>query len=262
MNQDNFQIVIVGGFPRAGTRQFTDIFNNHPEICIKGECWPKSFKMLANTFAQADIDHKGKRTENKYFGERIYSALNAYAFISKGTNKPFNFTNKKFLGFKKPRIEIHLNSIDKLFGNHSKIIFFYCIRNLRDNFLSENSMFNISAERFVERTQKSLDALNEIMRRPNYNFHIISLDEFIQSEDKGSWLSDNLFSKLPINNLNALNCQNYLVNTSNRNATIAKGKHRKTTLSEEFSQFFNKNLSFKKKAQEFERKTGKMIWNL
>lgn len=254
--------MIVGGFPRAGTRQFTDILNKHSEIMIKGECYPTSFDMLANTFEQADIEHKGKWSEKSYIKNRLRSALNAYACISKGDNQPFNFKDALVVGFKKPRIEIQYHSIEKLFNvAYPKIIFFYCVRNLKDNFLSANSTFNTSPEKFITQTNKSLIAINKIIKQSIYDSQVISLDEFIQHEDKGLWLSNNLFSKLPIGNLTKEQCQSFLDQSTNRNSTEKKGKKRKKDLSNALYQMFQNSAALKQNAMEFEMLTGKTIWN-
>ncbi len=58
-------IAIVGGFPRAGTRQFTDILNGHPQVGIKGEIASQTFAQMVRMWRVADKSPAGTWFETR-----------------------------------------------------------------------------------------------------------------------------------------------------------------------------------------------------
>lgn len=261
IKKEEIHVLILGGFPRAGTRQFADILNNHIDINIKGECFPLLFEKMAEFFEESDRLHNGRWSESQYLQWKIHSVLNAYAGISKGSNTPYNFHEGKIYGFKCPRIEIKYDSIKKLFnGLSTNIIYIYCTRNIKQNYLSENSAFNITIEKYINRTIQSLSSILSVVNDNQFDVEICSLDDFILSLDKGCWLNYNLFSKLPVDKIKDTTCYEFYLNTTNRNATEFSGKTRRKELSEEEYRFFVNHKKLNNVVSEFEKITQTNIW--
>lgn len=226
------EVCIVGGFPRAGTRQFTDILNKHSEIAVKGEYYPKLVRLLLKAFEGADEVNENRWTNENYNKWRMRSALNAYAALSKGSNSPFDFKMLKVAGFKSPRAELNFYELKKLIG-FNEVVFFYCLRNVKDNFLSENSTFNVGVEDYVEKTIGSMRAAIDISEVSGVAFYILNLDDYISTEEKESWLNDNIFSRLNVSSLSEGDISNFLGKVKNTNATLNQGKVRRYELSDE-----------------------------
>jgi hypothetical protein len=217
------KVCIIGGFPRAGTRQFTDIMNEDNNISIRGEVHYRSFRALSKVFQFADMEHDGKWSFKEYSKNRTLSVLNGIAGINKGFNTPFD-SSKHYLGFKSPRIEVRKKILDSLFK--TKIHFFFCARNIIDNYLSNYSVFNTTPRKFIQQTVNSINKFIEICKDDKYDENILYLDDFIESKNKGIWLKNNIFSKLPDCDVDHQKCESYYNSTTNRNATVAVGKKR------------------------------------
>lgn len=126
-------VVIIGGLPWAGTRQFADFMNGSELFDIRGEVYNDSFNSLASLFSACDKDHVGKWSEKNYRKWRHLSVLNSLAGISKGYNQPFS-DDGVVKGFKCPWIERSKGQIDILFQDVS-VDFFVCLRSLSQIFL-------------------------------------------------------------------------------------------------------------------------------
>ncbi len=225
------KVCIIGGMPRSGTRQFADILNRLDYVTIKGEVYTNSFKSIPGFITSANNDHDGKWTEPSYLKNRLKTILNIIAGISKGSNAPFNFNNCDISGFKCPYIEIQKNTIDFLFKEEvDKVYFFYCSRNIKDNFLSYKSNFGISVKNYVDKTIISIRSLLKMSNDTMYRVKILNLDDFIRTKNKGVFIKDNIFDFLEIEHVSEDECNLIYTDTTNRNATESVGKARLTAL--------------------------------
>ncbi|MDR5860829.1 hypothetical protein FZZ93_15215 [Halomonas eurihalina] len=247
------EICIIGGFPRAGTRQFTDILNNHDNASIKGEFYPKVISSLLNVFQIADKINAGRWTGDNYRKWRMMSALNAYAAFSKGSNSPFDFQGLKVAGFKCPRAENNFLEIKEVIG-FERVVFFYCVRNVKESFLSENSSFGVSVEDYVSKTTESMRSGLAVSENENVDFQVLSLDEFLCAHDKTSWVIDNMLSKFRELSFDEHDVRNILGKVENTNATERHGKKRRTRMTREECEFFNESSEFLRLAKLFEDK--------
>lgn len=189
-------VAIVGGFPWAGTRQFTDIMNASGLFDIRGEVYGPSFKKLSEVYLEADKNHAGKWSEKNYKANRWHSVLNSIAGISKGYNEPFDFSSEKILGFKTPWIENHKDSLDSLFNN-SRVDFFCCLRSVQKNILSGMYRFGISLEYYEKRVDESAKKIEELCSDDRYRVIFLNLDSFVTAQSKAEWLAENLFNYFP-----------------------------------------------------------------
>lgn len=227
------EIIIVGGFPRAGTRQFTDILNGPSQINIKGECFPQVIKKLSEVYALASHRHSGHWSDEQFQNWRLRSVLNSCAGLSKGSNAPYDFKNLVGAGFKSPRVELISESLETLFLGNKRIKFFYCVRKVTDNFLSENSTFNISVEDYIDATKHSLKAFFKMSRNANFDCTVLSLDDFINGGEYAEFAMANIFSHLDSLRVNYNECVTYVQKTKNINATKNTGKVRRKVLKED-----------------------------
>lgn len=245
------EVAIIGGFPRAGTRQFTDILNAHPKVEIKGECFPKVLTLTAGLFKSADFKHAGRWGEDKYKEWRLRSALNAYAGLSKGSNSPYNFGKLDVVGFKSPRVEVVYEDIASLF-HENEIKFFYCVRSCEENYLSENSTFGVSVEDYISSTVKSLESFFRMREDKRFSCTAISLDDFLLSPDRASYIENFLFGPLERVSLSKEEVLTFVESTKNINATVASGKVRRQKLTKEESLALNGNVELGLLAKKFE----------
>lgn len=257
------QICIIGGFPRAGTRQFTDILNVHPEIAIKGEVYRKSFRLAGDLFAQADKDHHGNWSDKTHQRIRELAALDVVAAISKGNTGSFS-PDTVVRGFKSPRIETQKATLDLLFGlGRRKIVFFYCVRNVVANYLSVNAMWGSGFERWKSQTLKSLRAFGKMQHDRKYAVTVLQFDVFAGTEDKGPWIKRELFDRIACTPVSEADCRDYLARTSNRNATLRKtGAARPGALLPEDRQRFVESKDLRSAVAQFAKATGIDLWRL
>lgn len=247
------EICIVGGFPRAGTRQFTDILNKHGRVSIKGEFYPKVIRSLLSTFRVADEVNSSRWTNENYNKWRMVSALNAYAAFSKGSNSPFDFQGLEVAGFKCPRAEVFFSDIKQLIG-FEKVVFFYCVRNVEDNFLSENSTFGVTVEDYVSKSIESMRSGLDISQYADVEFKVLSLDSYLASTDKSSWVVENIFSNFNSLNIDISEVRGVVEKVENTNATVRHGKVRRQKLTREEYEYIYTSSDFLRLAEIFEKK--------
>lgn len=210
--------LIVGGFPRAGTRQFADILNSSGYACLQGEVSRPAYAALANFIEVTSRGHRNEKRKNAFDQRRLPLILDNIRAISKVNKEPiaWNFA-VPFLGFKCPHIEIYKVSTDSLFQcENSDITFMACLRNFKQNFLSLKSMFEWDIDRYINKTTASISALIEMQNDPHYNFIPLSLDEFIASQEKGDWISKHMFDPLGVS-IDPTDCYAVFLRTKNRN---------------------------------------------
>lgn len=249
------KVCIIGGMPRAGTRQFTDILNKLDRVHIKGEVYRQSFNEACSLVSKANRDHAGRWSEPSYLKARLKTVLNIIAGISKGSNTPFAFDGLEIVGFKCPRIEIDKDTIDCLFRNDvERLYFFYCIRNIKDNYLSEKSNFSVSIERYVDRTVLSIRKLLEIHGDRVYKLQLLNLDDFISMKEKTLFIQNTIFQFLGDLDIEDNHCEELYKATTNRNATKNVGKQRLTTLTDREKEFFASHRGLNETLRLFEDK--------
>lgn len=249
---------IVGGFPRAGTRQFTDFLNKHKQVSLKGEVYPQSLKQLAEFIANVDQFHSGKWPEENYRAFRAVTILNTIAGISKGTNAPFNFDDASVFGFKTPYVEFWKASLDTLLVPEAdgQIVFCYCVRNLADNFLSQNAFLGIDLKTYVNRTVRSLNACCEITEDQRYALVLLDLDSYIASADQPGWIASHLFEEVGVKVPVQEKLEQIIENTHNRNSTAAAQGERRKELTEEERDVLESDPDLTNALQQFEQITG------
>lgn len=246
----------IGGFPRAGTRQFADIMNQHESVEIKGELYPNSFELAGKMLLQADKDHGTRWSAAQYHSNRLASALNIVAAISKGSNRPFSRTTT-VAGFKCPRIERQKSIVDALFAQavSRPIQFFFCVRDLVEDYLSVNSNFNTPAEVFIQDTIGSIESFLRLLDDERYDVHVLNLDGFVGSHNKGQWLKINLFDPLPGVTVSADEAFAFFAATTNRNSTSAVGRRRKSKIDPEAAALINDHDQLWRAAARFQDQT-------
>lgn len=194
------QLVIVGGFPRAGTRQFTDLLNQHDDIALQGEIHRPVFQAMSRMFRLADEHHTGTRTEKAYSKRRQMAALEIYRLMSKSNSQPkaFDYT-MGFLGFKQPLIERDWKPIRRIYKPDHKVChFFCCIRNMYDNYLSLHSAFDWDTARYKAAIGAGIEGLQQMMSDPFFKVNPLPLDDYVATEVKGDWVRRYLFEPLGI----------------------------------------------------------------
>ena len=204
---------------------------------------------------QADSDHEG-HWSGKFFEERrTTAAVATIALMGKGKRAKLR-VKKAVVGFKTPWVEFEYATLSLLFGAE-RPTFFYCVRNLRDNYLSARAVLSKSPETYLERARQSLETALKMMDDPNFSVHVLCLDQFLEAEDKGAFLAQNLFVPLPVARPSSEAATAYLGNTSNRNATVRKlGKERPKTLPPEVRTLFADDHQLERLTVEFEHRTG------
>ena len=141
-------ILIIGGFPRAGTRQFTDILNFHPNVDIRGEMHRAHFTHLAKWLTYNDKSHGALGLKERYLQYRILTGLNSLVGMGRGENAPFTLEQFKngFCGFKCPMVEVEWKRIKRILPrdvgnqelpNWEPIRFLFCTRTISQAFLSK-----------------------------------------------------------------------------------------------------------------------------
>lgn len=194
------KLVIIGGFPRAGTRNFADIMNFHDEFIIQGEIHTNVLRAISELFQAADISHFGKRTERAYLNRRAAAALEIYRLMSKTNSDPIEFDfSANFLGFKQPFIERQHKCLAAIFSrDHKECVFFFCLRNIFDNFLSLHSAFNYTTDKYARALRQSISALKEMEQSSFFRVHPLWLDDYIETKRKADWLRLRVFEPVGI----------------------------------------------------------------
>ena len=236
---------IVCGMPRCGTRQFADFLNRDDRICIQGEIRSTLIPYISKLVLKADNEYKSGKLQ-KYFSKkkRYDAAVELFSLFSKG--RRYKKKTALIHGFKPPGAELqHKVLCSVILPSVNKLIFFYCIRNIKDCFLSLSAMpwFRRTAEQFISRYIKSLKTAITVEQKSNNEnaktrICILNLDDFIATEEKANWIKQKLFSPLGIE-LSFSEAQAYINTTENRNSTMrATGTKRETVLPEAVSEIF------------------------
>jgi hypothetical protein len=239
---------IVCGMPRCGTRQFTDFLNRDDRICIQAEIRSGLIPHIYKLVMTADDEYMNGK-QQKYFNEKRYAAVvELFSFFSKGPRK-FKET-ASFQGFKTPGAELqHKMLCSIILPSVHELVFFYCIRNIKDCYLSLAAMpwFKRTPEQFINGYIKSLKRAIRIYQdsksdNSKTRICMLHLDDFIASAGKADWISNKLFGPLGII-LSQAEAEAYIQTTENRNSTLrATGSKRETVLSENVKKIFQSKI--------------------
>ena len=235
---------VICGMPRCGTRQFTDFLSKDERICIQGEIKTSLIPYMHDLLLRADSEYDSGK-QQKYFNRKRYDAvIQLFSLFSKGAKavKP----SASLHGFKTPNAELCYKELcSMILPSVDRLIFFYCIRHIKDCFLSLSAMpwFNRTPEQFIARYIKSLKTAIKINQktkkeRSKISIYILHLDDFIAAEDKARWLISKLYDPIGIN-LPLARATDYIETTGNRNSTARMiGTKRETELAPGINAFF------------------------
>lgn len=251
------RLILVGGFPRSGSRQFTDILNAHPEISLQGEIYSETYRALGRLVEASSTEHAGKWSERKFLPRRKPWIIESLCTHMKGMPKPVG-PDTRFVGLKQPYLETLWKSTLEIFSRDwESCDFFFCTRNIHDNFLSLNSAFDYSAQHYTKKMIYSARGLGSLLDNSFFRVHPISLDGYIASENKSDWLADNLFRPLELS-VSAEEAEEMIAGTQNRNQTPAA--KRKREIAEDDRIFLAGNDDLKNAVQFIEDKMGLKLY--
>jgi len=230
-------VCVVGGYQRSGTRQLTDILNQHPDIQISGEIGRHSFVKIRRAV-------KRLRSFHAKHGGELNARLDVQLAVATSAlyaKYPKNIQLKgsgSVVGFKTPRSEWYSDQIADIFSSNStKKVFLFCNRDFRDVFLSLKTLgWKMEIESFVRFYKRSLRSLIEMSRSESvikeWDINIVSLDQFLSADEKGEWIQQKIFQPLNVI-VSARDAMQFFQNTTNRNSTArATGKPREVVFAE------------------------------
>lgn len=205
-------IVIIGGFPRSGTRSYADALNLIPNVDIRGEIHRAALPPLSNWLQLNDKAHKNLGMKDEYVKYRWLTGLNAIVGTGRGGNSPFSIDRmmNNVVGFKCPMIEIRVKNLERVFKPQfnpfggKKIPFFFCSRRLDQVYLSRSNMTSkkrgeaLSIDSFIDDSIEQLEALDTMKNSQVFEPHVLNLDEFTSSLSKLSWVEDNILSHVGV----------------------------------------------------------------
>ena len=149
-------IALIGGFPRSGTREFTDAMNCWKNVSIRGEVYGSTVGAVFSLIQEHDEIFLDNKYTESYHERRAYAALNSIVSLSKTTPSLFSKENfeEGVVGFKTPHIENRWKELEFLFGlDRRDKVYFYCYRKLSSCFLSLSNMgWTGSAEEFSKKS--------------------------------------------------------------------------------------------------------------
>ncbi|KIC44990.1 hypothetical protein RA28_10820 [Ruegeria sp. ANG-S4] len=199
------KIVIIGGFPRAGTRQFCNLVNYVPGCNIQGEMDAGPYAHLAELVRETDRIHKGKTegggliARKNYFDRRTEAVFESYRLFSKSRkNTRPNWDEVTITGLKKPLVELSYRHTKALFQpSHESVLHFYCLRRVYPNFNSLAGAFDYTVSHYIKRLSESIVGLQEMAEDDFFEVRPLFLDEFIKS-DGPAWVQKNLYDPMGV----------------------------------------------------------------
>lgn len=203
-------IVIIGGFPRSGTRSYADALNLIPNVDIRGEIHRAALPPLSNWLQLNDKAHKNLGMKEEYINHRWLTGLNAIVGTGRGGNSPFSIDQmlNNVVGFKCPVIEVRMKNLERVFKplfnpfDDHKIPFFFCARRLDQVYLSRANMtkkkrgVTLDVDGFIKETIDQISALILMKYSKVFIPHVLQLEYFTSCSDRVDWLSNNIFSHL------------------------------------------------------------------
>jgi hypothetical protein len=239
--------VILCGMPRCGTRQFTDLLNRDNRICLQGEIKQSMIKPIYELVKAADAAYING-TQLKYYQQKRALAISElFSFFSKANRiiKP----EASIHGFKTPNIELLHEILTAMFTpSTNQLSYLYCIRNIKDCYLSLTSMvwFKATQEQFIARYIRSLRTAVELGQKSRIansktQVRILNLDEYIKETDKADWIIHRIYSQIGMH-VTRERAIEIVTTTENRNATErATGKRRDNNVSSNVHEVFLTN---------------------
>lgn len=236
---------IVCGMPRCGTRQFTDFLNNHPNVCIQDEIGEIVLKRACELVLLADKVYLDSSARNSYLAKRRTVVAQLLGLFTKGR---IRFKEGSVVnGFKTPNVELHGLTLNAVFApSFARLHYLYCIRNLRDCYLSLTAMpwFRLTRSEYASRYMASLSTAMDLRQasmsadEPRFDIHILNLDAFVASENRGDWIRDCLFARAGATISDEV-AADIVARTRNANSTKNKfGRKRPTTFSADDAKYF------------------------
>lgn len=134
--------LILCGRQRAGTRYLADLLNAFDEVTLQGEV-PASVLSTMVQFlddAEAAYEKVGRRDERwkryyEYWNKsKKMMIFSIWSSITMGLSK-IPSKNCKYFGYKRPSEEFYFEFYEKHLGSN-KVLYIFCIRNFKDNYLS------------------------------------------------------------------------------------------------------------------------------
>ena len=213
-------LVLIGGFPRAGTRHFCDVVNAVPGCEILGEMNAPVFHRMIDFVDGVDANHSGRWMERGYAARRLEAILETYRLFSKtNANRPVDWQAAKIVGFKKPFVEVSHEHTKRLFRPEAgSVVQFYCLRGIASNFNSLAGAFGYTTDSYKKRIGQSIDALRKMDADDFFRVHPLSLEGFVAAGDKVSWTRSNIFEPMGLS-VPPAEIGAYLENIRNRNRT-------------------------------------------
>jgi hypothetical protein len=235
---------VICGMPRCGTRQFADFLNKEDRACIQAEIKASLIPYIYDLLMKADSEYESGKQQKHFLKKRYEAIVELFSLFSKGARavKP----SASLHGFKTPNAEFYYEALcAMILPSFERLVFFYCIRNIKDCFLSLSAMpwFNRTPEQFISRYLKSLKTAIKIHKKTKKensktSIGILHLDDFIGAEDKASWLISKLYAPVEID-LPLARATTYIETTGNRNSTVRMiGTKRETELAADINNFF------------------------
>jgi len=214
------RIVLIGGLPRTGTRQFCDIVNAHTACELHGEMDERVFRAFTDFVTAVDGNHAGRWMDVGYRKRRLGAILEAYRLFSKtNRNVPPDRERLEVGGFKIPGLEVHHAELEALFAPEvDRVTLFYCVRNIYANFNSLAGAFNFGVRRYVKRIHRSVTAVRAVVKDPFFDLRPLHLDGFVAAADKGAWVVEHIFRPIGIE-LDVAEGNAMLARVGNRNRT-------------------------------------------
>lgn len=243
LDTDPLAFLVVCGLPRSGTRQFTDILNQHPAISVQGEISLGLIPKIRDILLYTEKTYRGRKAFDVFQRKRARLAIEIVSGLSQSNRIGNN--NARIVGFKTPRAERHYKAIRDITGNSFiRLHYIFCIRRISDCYLSLSSMpwFKKSENQFIDMYIKSLLVAARIKddALPKENISYAYLNEFVESSDKGSWIENTLFDPISIHTQKGDGLR-FLSGTSNVNSTVSyTGKQKNNEFSKETLDLFSR----------------------
>ncbi|AZU04675.1 hypothetical protein X907_2154 [Glycocaulis alkaliphilus] len=262
------KLCIIGGSPRSGTRNFADLISAHPDTQLFGEVGHYALPKVKGALEEMAAYHaeetsrrtlRGRGRQKKFASHRV--ALTLTGMYAKSPQMPFNFnalTSRHVVGFKTPQIEKRWRLMNELYGEfENERHFFFCIRNLDQNFLSLHSRgWRKDVEEYVERLLPLLQSIVKFKawnesKDGGWQIHLLHLNAFLDAASREDWLFDRVYRPLFGGDARQPAAQ-ALASTSNRNSTLnVTGKPARSELTDEEQNFLTNSAELKEAVERF-----------
>ncbi len=243
-------LCIIGGSPRSGTRNFTDLANAHPNIKLFGEVGNRALALTNDAMAELEGYHAGEvahraargkaKTARRYNPHEL--TLSLLAMYAKTPVTPYNPRSFEsgVVGFKTPQIERQWSVLTRMFeGFASPKNFFFCMRNVDQNYLSLHSCG--WRKDFAEYSARLIPLLRAVLEFKTWSeehdeewrIKVLHLDDYLASPEKVDWLSDKFFGVIAPRT-SRRNIDRFISSVTNRNSTERlTGEERRKVLTDE-----------------------------